>query len=723
MNRSSRIRPRHKNQQKQKQQPVILSSSKSLHLSSSCLLFVVAYCYLSLFGIATVLGRMNDEFWKAPSQQLQRYDSERQDNRTLTKLDFKYADEPNFIDQEWIFRTINLYGAWKMGFTGAGVQIRINDNNWEWNHTEWYQTRWDNFTFWDKSEDARLIEKNKNAETNYSCGDKFNKLTYPPRRIWQEGDSEKGLFNRGAAVTSVLGASGQNKYCGTGVAPLTKLSFCNFNHTTTNASVLMYNALNEQLGASRNSYDISINAYHYQGCSSEDRGEIVGLYRNKTRAGGGAYEISSFRQQAQQEKNIEVCPFRYYRFDNHNPGDDPCQECKQYDLSVIQMNNKRDNVFELASFSATDLKSKGKKSSSSSSSSKTFAGWKHVSKKCADSVRAYCFRNFRRDEEVCTEWLDVINEGNTCRFKSNVGVENNYALEKMAKEGRYGWGIVAIFAAGDSYGMGDNVNYQAYPKSRYVITVGAIKVKEYSENGELKVTHSSYSTGGSSIFVVAPGGDYDSPYRHRGAGGLERHWPEVPGSCIDLGYGSTFAAPIVGGVVALMISAWPFVTYRDVQHILVRTSRPVEDGDDHSYGINGAGVGYSDLYGFGLIDATQAVNETLAWMKSGFHVLQEIDYTAKSGDVHLTIDDDSFHTTKDTITIWNKYLWDKYFWNHSHVESINVRLKLRYFNRFVIPYFHICFERSTNFLFLIHSQFSPTKHSFRNIYLLVSPAI
>lgn len=78
----------------------------------------------------------------------------------------------------------------------------------------------------------------------------------------------------------------------------------------------------------------------------------------------------------------------------------------------------------------------------------------------------------------------MINSGNTCNFKRNVGRETNYALEMGAKERRNGWGVVYIFASGDSYGKGDNVNYQAYPKSRFVMTVGAVKVKEVSDGNK-----------------------------------------------------------------------------------------------------------------------------------------------------------------------------------------------------------------------------------------------
>lgn len=587
------------------------------------------YCLFCYLSIGTVFAK---EFQRITKEEQQ----------------LPYQNEPAYGEQAWIFEAINVVEAWNMGYTGKQLRVRINDFNWESNHSEWTESEFD-----------RLIQQNKNAEENYSCGDPNNNSTI----YYDENKNDNDTLNHGAAVTSILAADGNNNFCGTGIAPRTKLSFCNFEQETTNATVLMYNVLSQQLTANKNSFDISINAFAYEGCSSEPRGKIVGLHRNKDQKD----QRPSRRLQQQQEEIIEPCPFLKFYEDENNQGDDPCQVCAKSDFDDIDAGSKRDNIFEVASATTTS-KTEG-----------DGIGLAGVSEACATSVRAYCLRNFRRDDALCTEWIEVINNGNICRFKSSVGKENDYSLDKGAKEGRFGWGVVYIFAAGDSYGTGDSVNYQAYPKSRFVMTVGAVKVKEFTNGSTtiLKPIHSTYSTSGSSIFVVAPGGDYDSPYRHVGAGGGN--------SCVDIGYGTSFAAPIVGGVVALMLDAHMYLSWRDVRVIIAETSKPVEildnegNNDDATFGINAAGVEYSDLYGFGLIDATAAVNEAINWKNQGRHVPRELGITTMSGVVDLDIYDDSFSTSTSTITINSNHHIHDYV-----LESVSVYLKLRYFNRLVV---------------------------------------
>ncbi|MCA9303819.1 MAG: S8 family serine peptidase [Phycisphaerales bacterium] len=122
--------------------------------------------------------------------------------------------------------------------------------------------------------------------------------------------------------------------------------------------------------------------------------------------------------------------------------------------------------------------------------------------------------------------------------------------------------------------------------------------------------------------------------------------------------GTSAAAPVAAGIMALMLEANPSLNIRDVQHILVQTSRidPYdEDGDSivdpedfrgldynptESYwpsvflglgetdpdgnppqptfwSTNTAGVRHSDAYGFGLIDAKAAVEAAAGWTSLG----------------------------------------------------------------------------------------------------------
>ncbi|MBD1938468.1 proprotein convertase P-domain-containing protein [Microcoleus sp. FACHB-68] len=84
--------------------------------------------------------------------------------------------------------------------------------------------------------------------------------------------------------------------------------------------------------------------------------------------------------------------------------------------------------------------------------------------------------------------------------------------------------------------------------------------------------------------------------------------------------GTSAAAPVVSGVIALMLEANPNLTWRDVQHILVETARPTDPNDWHdlkdepNWQTNGAGYAVNHNYGFGAIDAAAAVELAAGWV-------------------------------------------------------------------------------------------------------------
>lgn len=84
-----------------------------------------------------------------------------------------------------------------------------------------------------------------------------------------------------------------------------------------------------------------------------------------------------------------------------------------------------------------------------------------------------------------------------------------------------------------------------------------------------------------------------------------------------LANGTSAAAPTVAGVVALMLQVNPDLTWRDIKYILAVTARKIDPGlaprqhngvrVDDGWVVNAAGRPFSNWYGFGLVDATRAV--------------------------------------------------------------------------------------------------------------------
>ncbi len=105
--------------------------------------------------------------------------------------------------------------------------------------------------------------------------------------------------------------------------------------------------------------------------------------------------------------------------------------------------------------------------------------------------------------------------------------------------------------------------------------------------------------------------------------------------------GTSAAAPIASGIIALMLEANPNLTIRDIQHIIQQTSTVVNYDPTNSYwpsvilglgatdpddgtpptptfwSTNAGGVRHSDEYGFGVIDAEAAVAAAATYGGSG----------------------------------------------------------------------------------------------------------
>ena len=184
------------------------------------------------------------------------------------------------------------------------------------------------------------------------------------------------------------------------------------------------------------------------------------------------------------------------------------------------------------------------------------------------------------------------------------------ALRDLAANGRHGLGTVVVQAAGNGYDYGDDTNLHNFQNSRYIVTVGAV-----DSSGE----SSHFSTTGASILVAAPGGGGYSDYESilttdrtgaAGAGSGDHAFVD----------GTSFAAPVVSGVVALMLEVNPNLGYRDVQQILAYTARqagsPSYWSTNGAHDWNGGGLQYDDAIqatGFGVVDALAAVRLAATW--------------------------------------------------------------------------------------------------------------
>ena len=183
------------------------------------------------------------------------------------------------------------------------------------------------------------------------------------------------------------------------------------------------------------------------------------------------------------------------------------------------------------------------------------------------------------------------------------------ALQEGVLKGRGGLGNIFVWGAGNGLqnNGNDNVNYDGYANSRYTIAVGAIGADGIQ---------SDYSEPGAAILVTSYS-DFQRPGKNNvgitttHAGGVG-DTPNSSGQYTNDFGGTSSAAPLVSGVVALMLDANPNLTWRDVQHVLAKTAVQ-NDAKDSGWTLNGAGYHVNHKYGFGAVDATAAVSAAKTW--------------------------------------------------------------------------------------------------------------
>ncbi|XP_039695029.1 proprotein convertase subtilisin/kexin type 4 isoform X2 [Pteropus medius] len=83
--------------------------------------------------------------------------------------------------------------------------------------------------------------------------------------------------------------------------------------------------------------------------------------------------------------------------------------------------------------------------------------------------------------------------------------------------------------------------------------------------------------------------------------------------CTDKHTGTSASAPLAAGMIALALEANPFLTWRDMQHLVVRASRQAQlQAED--WRTNGVGRQVSHHYGYGLLDAGLLVDLARTWL-------------------------------------------------------------------------------------------------------------
>ncbi|KAL3861839.1 hypothetical protein ACJMK2_007853, partial [Sinanodonta woodiana] len=186
---------------------------------------------------------------------------------------------------------------------------------------------------------------------------------------------------------------------------------------------------------------------------------------------------------------------------------------------------------------------------------------------------------------------------------SDTGSLVKAALLGGITSGRSGKGSIFTWAAGNGQ-KSDNFNADGYVNSIYTIGVTSL---------DSTGIPAFYSEVCAAAMATTYGGTYTSRYLHSTA---------YSRSCANDLQGTSFSTPVASGIIALSLQANPNLNWRDVQHLIVLTSKKYSLTDSYySWQLNGAKKYVHPRLGFGLMDAEDMVRYASTWTQVPSQVL------------------------------------------------------------------------------------------------------
>ncbi|XP_063243301.1 furin-like protease 1 [Bacillus rossius redtenbacheri] len=163
--------------------------------------------------------------------------------------------------------------------------------------------------------------------------------------------------------------------------------------------------------------------------------------------------------------------------------------------------------------------------------------------------------------------------------------------------GRAGKGSIFVWASGNGGRDHDNCNCDGYTNSIWTLSISSAteagQVPWYSEacSSTLATTYSSGSAGQKQVVTT-----------------------DLHHQCTSSHTGTSASAPLAAGICALALQANSELTWRDMQHIVVRTAQP-RSLHAPDWQVNGVGRNVSHSFGYGLMDAYGMVKLARTWKR------------------------------------------------------------------------------------------------------------
>ena len=244
-------------------------------------------------------------------------------------------------------------------------------------------------------------------------------------------------------------------------------------------------------------------------------------------------------------------------------------------------------------------------------------------------------------------------------------------LVKMGtSELRSGRGALYVKAGGNGFGFCE----RPHPLNREVGCIGANTDPDQNLPWLLTVgafnaddLKSSYSSAGANLWVVGPGGEdgRDQPAMittdQAGAQAGFNLRPENPltsahplnrdGDYVSAFGGTSSASPAVAGAIAVLLGAYPDLSWRDVKHILAVSARRIDPDRaevraafsgspyvaQHAWQTNAAGYDFHNWYGFGAVDIDAALALAASYTPDSLGTFVESPWFEVGADAELRL--------------------------------------------------------------------------------------
>ncbi|CAH8438525.1 unnamed protein product [Schistosoma rodhaini] len=175
------------------------------------------------------------------------------------------------------------------------------------------------------------------------------------------------------------------------------------------------------------------------------------------------------------------------------------------------------------------------------------------------------------------------------------GILAQSAFQQGVVTGRRGFGNIYVWASGNGGSLDDSCACDGYSSSPFTLSVSGVSESNtrpwYLEKCSSTLA-STYSSGSPMERMIST--------------------TDLGHDCTRMHSGTSACAPMAAGIIALLLEANGRLSWRDVQYITLLTANP-KPFKDGNFTKNAVGREYSQLYGYGLMDAGKMVRLGELW--------------------------------------------------------------------------------------------------------------